>query len=306
MKCHLCQRERRLVDSHMIPRFVFRWVRESSPTGYLRTSQTPNRRVQDGPTKKLLCEECETLFSQWEKEFAERIFLPIHQGAAQPLPYEEWALKFAASMSWRALIWPEHGRLDHLSEQQRAAAERAAETWRQFLLGKRDNPGIYEQRVIPLDVLETHTTPALSPFMNRYMIRTVVADVVNGKRTVFTYSKLCRVLVLGFVDVPDRRKWVGGKIRVKRGTIGGAVQYEWPSGFFDYINDSANAAGAALGSMSQRQTTRLTDFMMNDIEGVARSEVFRAMRKDVEFSGPRAFALDELKNQKTKDEDRDK
>jgi len=306
MKCALCQQERRLVDSHMVPGFVFRWLRESSPTGHMRGSQKPNKRIQDGPTKKLLCEECETLFSQWEKQFAERIFLPIHQNATSPLPYEDWALKFAVSMSWRALIWPEEGRLSHLSEMQRAAADKAAETWRQFLVEERENPGPYEQRVIPLDVLEGHDTPGLSPFMNRYLLRVVVADVVTGARTTFTYSKLCRVLILGFVDVSDRRKWVGGKLNVKRGAVGGAIGYEWPSGFFDYINESANAAGAALGSMSDRQTAKLTEVLMENIDSVAKSEVFRAMRKDVEFSGRRAFALDELAKQQRKDSEKEK
>jgi hypothetical protein len=100
-----------------------------------------------------------------------------------------------------------------------------------------------------------------------------------------TYSKLCRVLIVGFVDVPEPRKWVGGKVHVNGGTFGGPVHYELPAGFFDYINHSANATGAALGRMSEKQSEMLTAQMLNDPASVADSEVFRAMRKDVEFSG---------------------
>ncbi len=294
MRCHLCLRDRELLDSHIIPRFVFRWLRESSPTGYLRTSQTPNRRVQDGPTVKLLCSECESLFSGWEKQFAELVFFPLHNGSAGVFPYAQWALKFAVSVSWRVLEWPEDGRRDHLTAAQAESARKAAEVWRQFLLGEREHPGENEQRIIPLDVLESNSTPGISPFMNRYMTRTVVGDIVSGTRTVFTYSKLCRVLILGFVDVPDRAKWVGGRLSVKRGTLGGPVKYSWPQGFVDYMNASANAGGAALGRMSDRQSDKLAVLMLKDPQRLAQSEVFRAMRKDVEFTGGRAFALNEL------------
>ena len=294
MACKLCLRDVPLRGSHIIPAFVFRWLRESSPTGHMRTSQTPNKRVQDGPTVPMLCDDCEGHFAAWEKEFAERVFMPLHQGAPEPFVYDEWGLKFAISISWRSLMWPQDGRWNHLSTEQQSAAGRAAEMWRQFLLGEPSHPGDYEQRWLPLDVMESHSAPDISPFMNRYMTRVVVADIIRGTRTVMTYSKLCRVLVLGFIDVPERRKWVGGKVHVKGGSFGGPIRYEVPEGFFDYMNSSANAAGAALGRMSDKQSDKLTAHMLKDPESVAKSEVFRAMRKDVELSGNKAFDLKAL------------
>jgi hypothetical protein len=129
------------------------------------------------------------------------------------------------------------------------------------------------------------------------MTRVVVADVIRGERTLITYSKLCRVLILGFADVPDRKKWVGGKVNVKKGQFGGPVQYEWPEGFFDYMNQSANAAGAALGRMSSKQSDKLAAQMLKDPISLAKSEVFRATRKDVEFFGNEAFDLKALNEQ---------
>jgi hypothetical protein len=291
MSCHLCLRDRPLLESHIIPRFVYRWLRESSPSGFIRSSQAPNKRIQDGPTARLLCEECEGLLSGWEKQFAEQVFVPLHNGERRVLPYRDWALKFAVSVSWRVLNWPGDERRSHLTEAQRTTAASCSEVWREFLIGEREHPGAHELRLIPLDVLESHSTPSLSPFMNRYMTRVVAADVVAGRRTIITYSKLCRLLIIGFVDVPDFKRWKGGKVGVRQGTVGGPVVYELPEGVFDYMNHSANAAGAALGRMSERQADKLQSMMLEDVEALAQSEVFRAMRKDVEFSGSRAFDL---------------
>lgn len=294
MRCQLCLRQRDLQKSHMIPGFVYRWLRESSPTGYLRTTQAPNKRVQDGPTCRLLCAECEGLFSGWEKSFSEQVFLPLHKGTTSLFQYSDWALKFAVSVSWRTLVWPQDGRWSHLHPWQLESAGKAAEMWRQFLIGEREHPGSNEQRMIPLDVLESHTTPEISPFINRYMLRTVVADVVRSKRLVFTYTKLCRILILGFVDVPNRAKWRGGKVSVKRGSLGGPAEYHWPREFSEYVNHSANTGGAALGRMSAKQTAKLAALMEKDPERIANTEVFRAMTRDVEFSGTRAFRLKDL------------
>ena len=72
--CALCLQERQLRDSHIIPKFVFDYLKRTSATGFLRFSDRPNRRAQDGMTAALLCDECEQRLSVFEKYFAE------HQG----------------------------------------------------------------------------------------------------------------------------------------------------------------------------------------------------------------------------------
>ena len=44
----------------------------------MRSLLSPNLRIQDGVKKKLLCGDCELLFSIYEKQFAENIFIPYH------------------------------------------------------------------------------------------------------------------------------------------------------------------------------------------------------------------------------------
>src|SRR5438105_3665023 len=90
--CALCATLAPLQKSHIIPKFVFRYMRTSSP-GRIRDSTAPNRLIQDGPKIPLLCAPCEERFAAWETPFAERIFLPFHTGACGNAPvfrYQEW------------------------------------------------------------------------------------------------------------------------------------------------------------------------------------------------------------------------
>jgi hypothetical protein len=76
-KCKLCGNESNLILSHIVPSFVFKWLKENSATGYLRFANTPNLRVQDGIKEYWLCNVCEGLFNKWETEYANKIFRPI-------------------------------------------------------------------------------------------------------------------------------------------------------------------------------------------------------------------------------------
>ena len=56
--CKLCHSQKTLRKSHIVPKFVSHYLKETSLTGYLRMSSNINKRVQDGIKIKLLCDEC--------------------------------------------------------------------------------------------------------------------------------------------------------------------------------------------------------------------------------------------------------
>lgn len=74
MKCHLCKEDKELMESHIIPKFIFRWIKKTSITGKLRSTDNPNLRKQDGKTKKIFCADCEQKLSVIEKYFKEEFF----------------------------------------------------------------------------------------------------------------------------------------------------------------------------------------------------------------------------------------
>src|SRR3954468_11545726 len=74
--CALCKQPKPLCDSHIIPAFVGKWLKETSATVYLRSALSPDLRQQDLLTKRLLCADCEGRFSGFERLAAERLVLP--------------------------------------------------------------------------------------------------------------------------------------------------------------------------------------------------------------------------------------
>ena len=144
-ECGLCGNQAELRDSHIIPAFVARWIKDTSATALLRSFHQPNRRVQDFETKRLLCEECEHRFSVAEEKFARLVFYPYHDGRVR-FPYEDWLLYFAVSLAWRCSVTS--GRAELLKYPHHVEAiESARYVWADFLLARSDRVGRYRFNV---------------------------------------------------------------------------------------------------------------------------------------------------------------
>ena len=133
MICKLCQKNRDLKESHIIPKFVARWLKETSATGYLRQGFQPNLCRQDFSTEQLLCGDCENRLSRWEKIFAESIFFPYLNEEKREFEYTDWLLKFSVSLIWRLGV----SELDDFQKYQPRLAsdlEKALSVWRNYLL----------------------------------------------------------------------------------------------------------------------------------------------------------------------------
>jgi hypothetical protein len=295
-RCALCARIASVVDSHIVPKFVFRYLRQTSP-GLIRSSDSPNRRQQDGPVIPLLCSDCEELFSGWEAAFADKVFRPLHEKKFFGIPqfqYGPWALKFAVSLSWRVVQFMKaragrghHSK--HLTPGQGNTLAAAETTWAAFLRGEVANPGTFEQHIFPLDALMGSRSERLSPAINRYLLRAVDMDIVAAPDTAFVFTKMPGLMVIGFVVIPDRRHWVGGKLHVSKGVIGTRT-YKLPGAMLGYVSRRADATAAAVRSLSPRQLARSQQVIDQNLDNLAGSEPFRAMAADVAIFGDDAFA----------------
>src|ERR1700733_10651325 len=102
--CRLCHIRAELQGSHIIPAFVFRWRKDTAPTPYMRASDNPNRRVQDGPTEFWMCSNCEQKLGDWERKFSCTVFRSLTENGTCRVQYGDWLLKFCVSISWRILL----------------------------------------------------------------------------------------------------------------------------------------------------------------------------------------------------------
>jgi hypothetical protein len=209
--CRLCGETKELQESHIIPKFVFRWMKETSATGYLRFAQQPNLRVQDGIKCYLLCADCERRLNQWETQFASRIFHPLAQGTTSSAPYGPWLLSFCVSVSWRVLTnYLDNNHIQNVPATLMPDVHRAERAWREFLLGRVARPGRHEQHLVPLGAITTYTHADIPTNINRYFLRAIDMDIANDGNTVFVYTKIGPICDLGFCchAFPKTVDWV--------------------------------------------------------------------------------------------------
>lgn len=100
--CALCKKETELMLSHIIPKFSYKYLKDTA-AGKLRSTERPNITIQDGEKCYLLCRNCEALFSTYEKKFAEKIFFPYKNNEYSAFGYDKWLYFFMTTVSWRIL-----------------------------------------------------------------------------------------------------------------------------------------------------------------------------------------------------------
>ena len=286
--CRLCQRQSELQLSHVLPAFAYRWLRESSGNGHLRNSQEPNKRNQDGLKFYWLCAECEQLFSRSETAFAGRLFHPYIKASGQIFPYSSWLIHFCTSVSWRVLrFYRDEGHLKSWEPQALARIESAEAAWRDLLLGKRSHPGEFQQHMLPLDQI-SETSGEFAPNINRYLMRAIQLDICRGSQSIFTYAKLGRFIILGFVHEPKPTQWRGTKVHATHGYVE-PRKFVVPGALADYLNEKARKMHGALASMSDRQAEKVENTFQKNIDWFAGSDAFVAMQADIEMFGNEAF-----------------
>ena len=192
-ECLLCLKMADLQCSHIVPAFVFRWMKRSSISRTLRSAQAPNRRIQDGPKRPWLCRECESCLSGWETDFANKLFHPILADGRATHRYSSWMALFCASLCWRTL---KLARLEvecnFLQADRLSLTDKALHRWREFIFGAAD-PGKFELHFIPLDGIVSAVGGELHPFINRYLALGVDAEILEDEANVMVYVKLPRI-----------------------------------------------------------------------------------------------------------------
>lgn len=150
--CALCLRAAVLRVSHVIPSFIGRWLKATSPSPKFRSSEQPNKTVQDVPKLPLLCDDCEQKVGKYETAFKLSAFDRLFASrSADPrllvkglldVPSQEVG-QFALSLLFRVACHEIRARV--VSPEDRQALERAFEVWRPTLLGA---PAVSELTVI--------------------------------------------------------------------------------------------------------------------------------------------------------------
>jgi hypothetical protein len=222
MQCKLCQNEPLQEDSHIIPAFVFRWIKSSSPTGFLRNTGNVNQRINDGAKPKLLGPECEDLFQSWEKQFAEKVFHPVHKLEQRNLEfdYEQWLAKFCVSISWRVLTHRTMNGANYLPNGHGSLIEPVLKVWQDYLCGRREDIAGYRQHFVILDPDKSSGLEGMNQDdLFIYMNRAVDCDTIHSDKECYVMSKFCNILIVGSI-LEKPNVWKGTEVSMNGGFYG--------------------------------------------------------------------------------------
>lgn len=104
--CKYCLKKEAIENSHVIPSFIFEWIKMTSATKVMRSTENPNLRVQDGHKSALLCSDCEGKFAKVEELFKKEYFSKVanyRKPCPEDLDITLSIIKCIYIMAWRSL-----------------------------------------------------------------------------------------------------------------------------------------------------------------------------------------------------------
>jgi len=257
MQCKLCEQDRPLRASHVIPKFVGKWLKKISATGYLRQGIQPNLRRQDFPTEPQLCAECETRFSKWEGAFANSIFLPYLDDGKRAFEYGGWLRKFSVSLLWRLAnsALEDFRRFD---PSLMSYVEHARSAWRLYLLG--DEP---MEETYGFHLFFTDAIAAAPHFISRekfdwYNRHAVDGTFLSNNVQVYCYVKLPSMIFFAGIEPRRPSKFKNTRI-VENGSIRVANQAVLNPIFADFYLDRVLQSWKMFEATSEEQQQKIRD-----------------------------------------------
>lgn len=110
MKCALCGKEAKLMQSHIVPKLIYKRIR-SHKNSRFRSLDNFTKVMQDGEKRPMLCHDCEELFSSYEVKFASD-FLDGYLGTNKIKKALSGEVEnYLLTVAWR-ILWDDLYRLD--------------------------------------------------------------------------------------------------------------------------------------------------------------------------------------------------
>jgi len=207
--CALCRLKKELRASHIIPRFVGKWLKATSATGLLRGVTDPDKRLQDLRKILLLCKDCEERLSKLETYFANKFFFPFLENKKRSFKYDSRLVRFIISLSWRTLLVSYDDFVKDVPSLS-AYVDRAEETWRKYLLGFSSDLRPYEHHLFFFDYVTDGEN--LPKDFQWYTLRTVDATLVGNEQRVLAYTKFPWMMFVSSIYPTKLEGWEGTKI----------------------------------------------------------------------------------------------
>jgi hypothetical protein len=286
MNCALCKQNPQDEDSHIIPSFVVRWLKKTSATGFMRWTEDPNKRAQDGEKYPLLCKQCEDRLSVFEGDFASEVFHPYTETKQVGLPYGESGLKFFVSLVWRALhhLWITNADpTKPLQPEFEGTLQEPYDVWREFLLGERLHPNRFKIHVFPIDDVSESTFPNTPSKISQYYTGAIDMDLVCCESWGYVYVKIPYFLIFGTIFETRSSKFSRNTlICLKKGNLGGSTM-TMPDILMNYVHSRSRLVEDASKILTARQLDVMTKAAERDPKRLERSRSLKSAISDAQL-----------------------
>jgi hypothetical protein len=272
--CKLCGEEGELKDSHIIPKFVFKWMKKTGGN-FFRIVLNPNLRPQDGFKQKLLCIKCEQRFSHCEKWFSENIFYPYLETNNNVIHYTNELGKFIISVLWRILLVTED---QQDNEKQRVLLNETFDDWKDFLLGKRAKIKCENIHLIfiPDDFGMEHQP---NEYISRYFYRVTDGGVIRIDDSLFVFAKFSRFFLFAELE-KNGINFRGTEISMNSGITmpNQFIVNEHISMFF--MNRANQLYSFMANNTSEKQQKLINNSIASNITELLKSDLGKRIKSD--------------------------
>lgn len=286
-RCALCENVDELKLSHIIPKFVFRYLKKDSFTGRMRNVSNPNQAVQDGDKMYLLCGKCEELFSQRETPFSNKIFHPFKANGFNGLSYDgNWLQYFIVSVNWRTLYLDLKGFVENsdkengIDEKDLKLLIKTEKVMRDYLLGFRSDLSSIENHIFFFDDIKSIDSSAEINNPHRLIQGSAFGYTVLTKdpKCIYVFANLTGVIIVTIIKRATDEKWKNTYVKQRDGKIRVTQQVKSPifSELF-YIQDQREKY---LNKMSEKQKQQIIDKVIDAGESFKESGSYKRFLED--------------------------
>lgn len=275
--CKLCNNYSELQHSHIIPKFVGKWLKKTSAVGHIRNVVEPNVRIQDLYKDFLLCTDCEKRFSVLEKRFSNEIFYPFHEKNKKLFHYDTWLQKFVVSISWRIAVSGLNNHLEESHPSYKIYLE-TLELWRRFLLDESPNPGPSKNHIVFVGITDIKDFNKIQPapynhFLNMRFLRSVDTSIeVDHKDRIFIYANITGIVFVSQIHPKTFKGWTNHTKITKRGTLK-TLQDNFDTTFGDFLSLRMSMIEDLITSnVSEKQEQIINNGILGDLDKALRSK----------------------------------
>lgn len=283
--CKLCQQNGDLKISHVLPRFLGKYLKDTSATGFLTAVDKNGKpsRSQDLYKRKLLCDQCESVLNEAETFFAATVFYPFKKNQLKTIPVDDRLGRFAVSVSLRAL-WIMQLVKHPLVERWKDQLDELETEWRNYLLCTHNFvKGNNSHHILLCNEAILAVGLKNSPNLIHSVLRTSAYYLFEKFEKAYVFANLAGVQIISMISPPE--------LPVSRGTevypnqtfgVFNPPGIGW-GGYFQNLLELARKCEAAKSRLSVAQREMIERSMNKDPEKAAMSEDGRIYRMQQEL-----------------------